>query len=643
MPEQVCQNCGASNPETASFCHACDSFLGWHDDVDEAPQGPPGEAATGASDAGTAAGTDEETAPPPPSDRVRPPAVSTERSEVVVAPDAPGTFQMVVRNNSTIVDSYVINVADPPTWLTIAHTDTNLLPDETRTVQLTLAVRPRTLAVAQRVEVRLRVQSAVDPTRAAEVPMSVVVPPSGPPAVLVAHPTLVRLEDRSQGAFALRLDNRAANHARLYRMSASDPEGVVVLDFVPPEVDVPAGETSQVTVRFAVPEPPPGKDATRQLTVTATDEDGPVAVQVTIVQATAPEPERQPLKLRLEPSQVSAVDSTTADLDLVVDNRGRYDDVVVSLRGRDPANAVSFVFDHNGFTLPAGQAWRLGMRLAAALPPPGQSMTRPFTVVAIAGGLEAVVSGTFELTARPAAVATARVRLVPDHLVVSSRRGTFAIELDNRLGAEPLEVALSGEDEFGRAGFTFSPAHVAVPPGQVGRTSVVVEHQKPAGGTSKSRRVRVTAAAADGAVHGEAVFTQEARSYRRLWGILAVVVGALLVALGVWGYTGESEVSGVESAVRSLIDDAESQSTPDAVHVRLVVAAAALGVVLLAAVVMLFGLIGKTGRSVRIASVLAALAVVVATVSSRVTGGIALVLVGAVIAFVGGIVMRPAG
>jgi hypothetical protein len=426
-------------------------------------------------------------------------------------------------------------------------------------------------------------------------------------------------------------------------MSASDPEGVVVLDFVPPAVDVPAGETADATVRFAAPEPPPGKDATRQLTVTATDEDGPVAVQVTIVQATPPEPERHPVRLRLEPSQVSAVDTTTASLNIVVDNRAGHDDAVVSLRGRDPANAVSFAFDHDGFTVPAGRAVRLGMRLGSAPPPRGQSVTRPFTVVAFAGGLEAEVSGTFELTARPAAIATARVRLVPDHLVVSSRRGTFAVELDNRYGAEPLQVVLSGADEFGRAGFRFSPAQVAVPPGQVGRASVVVEHQRPAGGTSASRRVQVSATAGADAVHGEAVFTQQARSYRRLWAIVAVVVGAFLAVLGVLLYRGEPELSGVEAAVRSLIDDAQSESTPDAGRIRLVVAILALGVVLLCSVVMLFGLIGTTGRSVRIASVVAALAAVGATVSSGVMGGIALVLVGAVLAFVGGILVRPAG
>jgi hypothetical protein len=337
------------------------------------------------------------------------------------------------------------------------------------------------------------------------------------------------------------------------------------------------------------------------------------------------------------------VDATTARLDLVVDNRGGHDDVEVSLQGRDPAKAVSFAFDHDGFPLSAGKAVRLGMRVAAALPPPGQSVIRPFTVVAIAGGTEAEMSGTFELTSRLAAIATAHVRLVPDHLVVSSRHGTFAVELDNSDGAEPLEVALSGSDEFGSAGFRFEPAQVAVPPGQLGRASMIVEHPKPSGGTSASRRVRVTATARAGAVKGEAVFTQRARSYRRLWAILAVLVGVLLVVLGVQRYASDLGLSNVEAAVRSLIDDAQSRSSPAEDQVRLVVAAAALGVVLLCAVIMLFGLIGTTGRSVRIASVLAALAAVGATVSSRITGGMVVILIGAVLAFVGGILMRPAG
>ena len=645
MAEQgACSRCGTPRTGSASFCPVCDTFLGWHDD--ETPIATVAETeAARASDSDQATPPAPPTpppAPPPVADRVRPPVVSTETSEVVVATDAPGTFSVAIRNSSTIVDSYTLQVADPPAWLSIEHGDTNLLPDETRTVQVTVAVRPGTLAVAQRLHVTVGVGSTVDPTKAAEVPLTVVVPPSGPPASLVAHPALVRLEDRAQGSFALRLDNRASNHPRQYRLSASDPEGAVVLDFVPSVVRVSAGQVADATVRFAAPEPAPGKDATRQLTVTATDEESPVTVQVTIAQVTSPEPERRPVRLRLEPSQVSAVDVPSVGLNIVVDNRAGHEDAVVSLRGRDPANVLSFAFDHDGFTVGAGRAVRLGMSIWSAPVPRGGSVTRPFTVVAFAGGAEVEVSGTFELTSRPAAIATARLFVVPDHLVVSSRRGTYSVELDNRQGAEPLQVALSGADEFGRAGLSFSPSHVAVPPGGVGRATLTVKHPKPTGGASASRRVRVTASAGPDAVHGEAVFTQEARSYRRWWGIVAVVVGALLAVVGVLLATDDPELAGAESAVRSVIEDAQSGSMPGEDEIRLVVAVVALGIVLLSAVIMLFGLAGTTGRSIRVAAVLAALAAVAATVSTGVMGGIALVLVGAVLAFVGGILVRSA-
>ena len=144
---------------------------------------------------------------------------------------------------------------------------------------------------------------------------------------------------------------------------------------------------------------------------------------------------------------------------------------------------------------------------------------------------------------------------------------------------------------------------------------MVVQHPKPSGGTSASRRVRVTAKDGAGAVEGEAVFTQQARSYRRMWAILLVLTGVLLVVLGVMEYADGLQHSDVDGAVGDLVDDAKERSTPDDKQAELVGAVAALGVVLLASVIMLFGLIGRTGRSIRIASIFAALAAVGAMVA----------------------------
>ena len=359
MADQVCDTCGTSNPASASFCRVCDTFLGWHDDMDEPTPGPaatdPAEAGSGSEQSTT---TQADGTPTPPQDRVRPPAVSPDTAEVVVTAVAPGSFELSIKNDSTIVDSYVIQPSAPPSWLTVVHSDTNLLPNQVRTVQVTLAVRPLELALAQRTTIPLQVRSSVDPGQFTEVAVTVVVPKDGPPATLVAHPSLIRLEDRGQGTFSLRFDNGAANFPRQYRLSASDPEGVVVFEFAPPTVDVAAGETADAVVRFAAPEPAPGEDITRQLTITGVDDDGPVSVQVTVSQSTMPEPERQPVRMRVEPSKVAIVDSSTATVDLLIDNRAGTELVKVNLSGRDEARAVSFDFEFRRVAIPAGkQGW----------------------------------------------------------------------------------------------------------------------------------------------------------------------------------------------------------------------------------------------------------------------------------------------
>jgi hypothetical protein len=642
MADQVCGTCGTSNSGSASFCRVCDTFLGWHDDLDEPASGPAtsesAEAGSDGSEPSTSA--QEDATPTPPQDRVRPPAVSPDTADVVVTAAAPGSFELSIKNDSTIVDSYVIQPLAPPSWLTVMHSDTNLLPDQVRTVQVTLAIRPLVLALAQRTTIPLQVRSSVDPGQFTEVSVAVVVPMEGPPATLVAHPSLIRLEGRGQGTFALRFDNGAANHPRRYRMSASDPEGVVMFEFAPPTVDVAASDTADAIVRFAAPEPPPGRDVTRQLTITGEDEDGPVSVQVTVSQSTMPEPERQPVRMRVEPSQVAVVDSSTATVDLLIDNRAGTELVKVNLSGRDAAHAVSFEFEHRRVAIPAGKQGWVRVQLATAPPPRGQSVTRPFTIVAADGVTEVEAAGTIEVTSRQAAIATAQLRLVPEHLVVTSRRGTFAVDVDNRYGAEHLQVHLSGADEFGRARLRFSPADLTVPPGRQVRATLVVEHPRPPGGSSASRRVQVYATSGADTIQAEAVMTQQAQSYRRLWAILTTLVGLVLIVLGVIVYADNPGLDGAEADVRSLISDAMDGSMPAEAQIRSGVAVTALALVLLSAAVIALGMTSRTGRGVKGASIVAAVAGVAATVSSMVFGGLALVVAGAVVAFIGGILLR---
>lgn len=646
MAEQRCPQCGKPNPASATFCAACDEYLGWTQVIHLPQQVPqPRQAPTGATHDGpgpsTGATAPRPPATPPPSSLAQAPAVSVATAEVVVTPDAPGSFEIGVKNGSTIVDSYLVHAVDPPRWLGVAHGDTNLMPEGVRQVPVTLSVQPGSVALAQRLTVPLHVRSRVDPTKYTEITVDVVVPRSGPPATLLAHPTLIRLEDTGHGTFALRLDNRRANFARRYRLSASDPEGAVAFDFVPPLVDVPGGGTSETTVRFAARQPAAGGQVTRQLTVTATADDGVVETQVALAQRTSPEPERVPVRLQLTPSHVAAVDSPTAALELIVDNRAGHQAASLDLVGRDPANVVTFSFDRTSLTVAPGRAARVRVLLRSRPPEPGTSVSRPFAIVGSDGGSQVEATGTFELTARPAAISSARIRLLPEHLVVSARRGRFTVEVDNRYGVEPLQVRLSGSDEFGRARLAFLPADVTVPAGQVGRASVTVEHPRPAGGTSASRRIQVVASAGSDTITDEAVFTQHVASHRRLWGVLLVLLGALLVGLGAVTVV-DPALEGVDQDVRTLVQNAQDTQMPEAEPVRQVVAAGALGVLGLCVVVMLFGLIGRTGRSIRFGAVLGALAAIASGVAvSATAAGAPWVLVGAVLAFVGSILIRP--
>jgi hypothetical protein len=168
----------------------------------------------------------------------------------------------------------------------------------------------------------------------------------------------------------------------------------------------------------------------------------------------------------------------------------------------------------------------------------------------------------------------------------------------------------------------------------------VVEHPRPPGGSSESRRIQVYATSGNDTIQAEAVMTQRAASYQRLWAILTTLVGVVLIVLGVIVYRVNPALDGAEADVRSLIEDAMDGSTPAEAEIRTGVAVTALGIVLLAAVIIALGMTSSTGRGVKGGAIFAALGGVAATVAVMVFGGLALVLIGAVVAFIGGILLR---
>jgi hypothetical protein len=292
--------------------------------------------------------------------------------------------------------------------------------------------------------------------------------------------------------------------------------------------------------------------------------------------------------------------------------------------------------------------------LETAPVPKGATDSRPFSVVATADdGREIEAAGTLELSSHADPITTARVYVQPEHLAVKGRKGKYAVDVDNRQGGEPLEVRLSGSDEFGRARISFQPPALTVPAGQVARAIAVIEHPRPEGGSSSTRQVQVLATSLTGSVSGRAAFTQQADSYRKLWAVLLVLLGAMLVAFAGAKWATDPPVDGVRGPVERLFDNSTQGTAPASTDIVAVTVTVMTAMVLFCVATMLLGLVG-TGRLVRVSAVFAALwsaGVVLADPFTRlisfdpgqrpVSSLIALALPGAVLAFAGGVLLKP--
>lgn len=685
MAERICGVCGTKNDADARFCKNCDNYLGW----DVGASTLDGEALTGtvptvvgtvpaepaptranapATGSGSAAASDPAPLGPPPPLPPRPPlpdaaqpahgspTVAVANPEAVVTPDARAEVEFTIENIMTIVDGYVLEAVDPPPWLALEHPDVHLMPGEVRSVALSLGLRYDTMVVAQRVPLTVVVRSMEDSQRHATVGVVVTVPPYGPRPALEARPTLIRLEDAGSGDFSIRLDNRAANYPQTVGMSGSDSEGVVAFTFTPEVVEVPAGSMVEVAVAFTAPQPAPGQQLNRQLTVAATNDEGPITTIVTLVQSTAAAPVDAPIRVQVQPSSIRLVDSADADFEVQVDNRGGHSGVMIALSGTDPERRLSFAFVPARFVAEPGQVTRAHGRIRAHLPPRGTSTTHPFTVIASDGTTDVEAPATLEITTSAAAMATAELGVHPEKLNIGTRGdGEFSIEVDNRGSAEPLNVGLVAQSDDGLVRARFTPPSLAVAPGAVGHARMSVSSPHPPAREVGVRHIEITVSDGTQRLTASAELTQTGPDRRRPVGRWLVVIGALLVlagALAIPWFTLDGFVAPVDLDVGSRVQaaiEAFNSGLP-AFTTGVAIAEPPLRILLaVLAVMMLFGLTGKGGlvRKSAVLVVLLSVAYVVSVVIVISTFpalwfGIPAIVVGAVLAYIGGILIRPA-
>lgn len=657
---RVCEKCGAKEAPGSRFCASCGEYLGWD-----------GGAATlgGAPLAGTVPPPSAQdvtrslplppdapppifVAPPPvevPASNlaVRPPDVSGGDHDVMLAPGGTAVSELTLHNPSSVVDGYTISAEDPPPWLIVAPDEAHLMPGQTREVHITFGTRPVEMVVAQRFSLTLTVCSTADRTRSTEVAVAITVPPIGPRASIDANPSLVRLDDATKGSFVLRLDNRMANYAQTFALKGSDPEAAVRFLFSPQVVEVPPGQLVECEVGFILPPLAEGREISRQLSISAVNDEGALTANVTVMQRSSPPREYQPVRIQLSPSRLSVINTDVADFDVTIDNRAADGPAALELSGRDPERRVSFAFTPAHVTVPPAQAVTVRARARAVAPPPGESVTHSFVVVASDGRQDVEAAGDIELTSTPSPIATAGLSVEPPVLNIGAkRRGQFSVHVDNRRGVSGLHVRLSGYAEDGTAQLAFHPAEMTVMPQSVGSAQLIVNSPSPPVSQTHSKRLHVTATDGERTLEAAATLTQSKSDRGPLAKRILVILGAVFMGLGAitpWHPT--DTLAGYAQAWEFSVSGARSDFMLLlllAALMRLLVAAAAVG--------MLFGLTGKSGGLIR-RSAVGAVIVTIAYLGIGLVGGggasefvlgigLPLIWVGAVLGYIGGVLAR---
>jgi hypothetical protein len=523
MAEFQCNECGAANPPDARFCGGCDAYLGWD-------KAPPAASAAAAAEAQGGAAPAAATATATEDSRAIPPHVKLLVSEAVIKPDEGASIEMQVRNNSTIVDAYRIDAKERPEWLTIEQPEIRLMPGENQAMTATFKLVEGAFVEAQTVKLPLRISSLRDTTKFADANVMLTVPRYGPPVTIRARPEVVRLVDETDGQIEVLLDNSASNYRRRLQLAASDTEAVVKFRFSSPSVEVAAGGNATVEVGIRVPELPGGEARTRQVTITATEDENKVETTVAVNQERS---EAVPLRLRLEPSVLRVEDCPVADLTLLIDNREGRQEQTLRLEGRDPEGAVRFSFATPQIVVAAGQIARTRLSVSAPAPRPGEEMSRPFSVIAADGVSESEASGTFvQITTEPP-IRLSSLQIAPETLRRRNKStGRYRFAINNGDDSQWLTAHMFGSDPERTVRFSFAPDRVELPPGGSTWGWVGVSAPRPERGTAATRQLQFGATDGNESVTATGVFIHSSGDWIPIVRAVLTLVGAILVLLG---------------------------------------------------------------------------------------------------------------
>jgi hypothetical protein len=654
--EYVCDRCGEVNPIGTVSCVNCHAFLAW-DQMEgderregEQPTGQKSREPRGVSEQNletrvaprirvpvTAPETDRNPASPT---RHSVPTDSTEglfritaeqREVVVPATGEPAVWSLRIMNTSAIVDGYAVEAASAPRWLQVESIQIRLLPDREKALAIRMRVAPPSPVPAQRVQIMLGIRSMSQAPAHAIVPVVITVPVLDVPIRLHAEPTVLRVRDRDGATCTVVVDNSSSNHPVQLRFAGSDPELAVGFRFEPPVLEVGPAASASVVVTVTAARPGPGQQISRALTVSAHDGSRRVDTVITFVQAASASP-MSTLGVRIEPSIVRVQDADGTTLQVILDNRRGHSGIRLFLDGSDPERATRATFSPAVVDLGPGQVRAVSLRLDSWRPPPGQEWTRQFTVTASDGYSSAEALGSLVQSSSRAAIETLAVRLDPSVLRLSGRRGGLRALIDNRNGTQPIRVTMRGDDPENIVRFTFAPGILDIPPGQVASSSVTLTTSWAPAGEEVTRPFVILGSDGRFEVEADGSIIQSSAERRPLARLLLTLFGALAMILGaLLPWWAVSDQRGVDLNVDSF-----AQVFGFNIDLRGAESSISVGLVIMAlAILMIFGLTGRSGRLSGIAALLGAMLIIGTFVAVAVASGDIMPARGAILALAG--------
>ncbi|MFT4167278.1 MAG: hypothetical protein QM650_18740 [Microlunatus sp.] len=689
MHSIVCEACGDSNPADATFCQnqECGAFLGW-DRTSMIPKQDPtagSRTAPGGSPPNrTPRATPNGVISPPNTNtnagmgamrgtalpdeasietRVMPPitfdehpserqpvlAVRPEQDNVTVPVSGePAQLGLVVVNRSSIVDGYELDVSGAPQWLRIESSTVKLLPGSEDRLVVTFRIESESLVPAGSGVVRLSVRSLAQPAAQETVSVTVAVPVVEAPVQLRTEPSVVRIRDVETGRFVVVVDNSGSNRAARLRLSGTDPELAVAFHFDPEVVVVGPGESTRIRAVTTSRRPEPGKERSHTLTVSAIEGSRRVSTIATLVQSTSVVVEDPPVELIVAPALVRVRDDAAAQVWLTIDNRAGRHSATVRLTAGDPEGVVQVYWRYAEVRVAAGGTADVELQLVGPVPEAGTEVTRVVTVTASDGRRVSRTQVSLVHSASVSPMTTLAVGLDPSVLRLGSRRrGVSSVVVDNRRGVTAARVWLQGDDPENSVSFGFSPPELIVGPGQVLTSRVTMSVPRPQAGREVSRPLTVLATDGRSSVATDGTIIQAAAD-RRPWvrvlltlaGALAMLMGAMLPLRAV----GNPTSFGVSAATVVDLVDAP-------LDLGVLGQLVTFGIVLVVLTgLMAFGLTGRSGRLTRFSAVIAVLLTVALLVTIGVVGlsatpgsGTLLIVLGAVLGYIGGLLTRRSG